>query len=340
MEALSQSDTTLASWVQPVWTTLQDLGIDPLPVFFEAGIDPKLVNDPLSRIPLTSMYQLWESLQHTTQDNAIALKVAKRVTPATFYAVGVSAMASRNVHELVGRIVKYSQFISDGVSFECNRIDENLYRLKMNLQHNMFHPISNETLFAAFFYVSKLYLNWTLPAVKVSFTHADRGAENEFNGFFNCLVSYGQNENALYFNKADIKRFPMANPALASANDLIVEQQIARFEDNNKHCLITRIRDLIESNFSTENVTSKWVADHLHMSERNMQTQLKQQGTSYQKLLDEWRMNKAKEWLLNKRSVSEIAWELGFNEVSSFSRAFKRWTGYSPSTFLQSEKMD
>ena len=336
MEALSQSETTLASWVQPVWTTLQDLNMDPLPIFCDAGIDPKLVNDPLSRIPLASMYRLWESLARATQDQAIALKVAKRVTPATFYAVGVSAMASRNVHELVERIVKYSQFMSDGVSFECSRVDENLFRLKLNLSQNMYHPVSNETLFAAFFYVSKHYLNWTLPAVKVSFSHSDRGVSNEFNGYFNCLVSFDQHENALYFNKADIKRFPMANPALASANDLIVEQQIARFEDDQKHCLVSRVRELIETSFDTETVTSKWVADHLHMSERNMQTQLKQSGTSYQKLLDEWRMNKAKEWLLDKKSVSEIAWELGFNEVSSFSRAFKRWTGYSPSTFLQS----
>ena len=44
----------------------------------------------------------------------------------------------------------------------------------------------------------------------------------------------------------------------------------------------------------------------------------------------------AKKWLIEKhRSVSEIAWSLGYNEVSSFTRAFKRWTGKSPTAFLK-----
>lgn len=336
MDTSSQSATTLASWFQPVWITLQELGIDPLPVFCDAGIDPKSINEPLSRIQQTCAYQLWAGLLKTTQDPAIALKVAKRITPATFYAVGISAMASRNVHDLLQRIMKYSDFLAQGVTFECCRVDDNLYRLKLIHENKNFHPVSDETLFAAFFYVAKQYLHWQLPGVKVCFAHEDRGVLNEFEGYFDCAVAFGERENAIYFNRAEIKRFPMTNPALASANDLIVEQQISRFESEQKHTVSTRIRAYIDKHFGLDGVSSKKAADFLHMSERNMQNQLQQQGTSYQKILDQWRTQKAKEWLLDKKSVSEIAWELGFNEVSSFSRAFKRWTGYSPSTFLQS----
>ena len=76
------------------------------------------------------------------------------------------------------------------------------------------------------------------------------------------------------------------------------------------------------------------VADDLSMSVRSLQMKLKEEGTSYQKLLNRIREQLAIAFLQEKKySKSEIADLLGLSEISVFSRTFKKWTGQSPSEF-------
>lgn len=59
-------------------------------------------------------------------------------------------------------------------------------------------------------------------------------------------------------------------------------------------------------------------------------------GTTYGDLLSETRQELAEQYMRqNRHSVSEIAFLLGFSEISSFSRAFRAWTGESPSHYRE-----
>jgi AraC-like DNA-binding protein len=76
------------------------------------------------------------------------------------------------------------------------------------------------------------------------------------------------------------------------------------------------------------------VADLLNMSKRKLQLKLANKNARYKKLLDDIRLTKAKQFLNEKElSLNEIAFLLGYSEVSSFSRAFKRWTGIAPGQY-------
>ena len=76
------------------------------------------------------------------------------------------------------------------------------------------------------------------------------------------------------------------------------------------------------------------VALRLNISERTLQNRLGERGTSYRKLLNETRRELAEQYMSEGlHTVSEVAFLLGFSEISSFSRAFRAWTGESPSTY-------
>ncbi len=67
---------------------------------------------------------------------------------------------------------------------------------------------------------------------------------------------------------------------------------------------------------------------------RTLQRKLSEENTSYKELLDETRRELANQYLRQATlSVSEVTYLLGFSEPSNFSRAFKRWTGRTPSEF-------
>ena len=79
------------------------------------------------------------------------------------------------------------------------------------------------------------------------------------------------------------------------------------------------------------------IAEALHVSNRTLQRRLKDEGTSFMDLLQDTRLQLAQKYLQQRsRSVVETAYMLGFSEPSTFSRAFKRWTGVAPADYRDS----
>jgi AraC-like DNA-binding protein len=94
--------------------------------------------------------------------------------------------------------------------------------------------------------------------------------------------------------------------------------------------LKTRILDALPSGSPTEEAIARTLA----MSQRTLQRRLAREGTSFGGVLDTTRRDLAFHHLANPaRQVSEIAYLLGFAEAASFNRAFRRWTGVTPSEY-------
>jgi AraC-like DNA-binding protein len=76
------------------------------------------------------------------------------------------------------------------------------------------------------------------------------------------------------------------------------------------------------------------VADTLHMSTRTLQRRLDDEGTRFTDVLDAVRQRVARDLLLDRAlSLAEIAYRIGFSDLATFSRAFKRWSGLPPGAF-------
>jgi AraC-like DNA-binding protein len=84
-------------------------------------------------------------------------------------------------------------------------------------------------------------------------------------------------------------------------------------------------------------VTEESLAASLNLSQSSLQRRLKKEGTTYRAVLQEVRCNLAGRMLADgSKTLNEIAFLLGFAELSAFSRAFKRWTGMAPSAYRKS----
>lgn len=82
------------------------------------------------------------------------------------------------------------------------------------------------------------------------------------------------------------------------------------------------------------------VASQLCVSSRTLRRHLQRENLTYQELVDEVRKQKACAYLLNQQiSMSEISFLLGFHDTSNFSKAFKRWTGLTPTEYRESHRI-
>ena len=101
--------------------------------------------------------------------------------------------------------------------------------------------------------------------------------------------------------------------------------------------VVDDVRRALSSLLSTGDVKLKHVAENLEVHPRTLQRRLKEAETSFQDILEELRHDMAKHYLQDVTvSLGEVAFLLGYHDQSSFNRAFKEWTGTSPSGYRDS----
>lgn len=98
--------------------------------------------------------------------------------------------------------------------------------------------------------------------------------------------------------------------------------------------IVEKTRYAIQQGMSRGVLGEEQIAEPMSISTRHLRRLLGQHGTSYERLVDEVRRDTALRLMADSvSSLTGIAYELGFQDPSSFTRAFRRWTGYSPSEF-------
>jgi AraC-like DNA-binding protein len=97
--------------------------------------------------------------------------------------------------------------------------------------------------------------------------------------------------------------------------------------------MLDRVRAILAERLNGDDSPAA-VASALGTSVRTLQRKLREQGFSYVSILNETRRQLGTAYLLEERySITEIAFQLGFDDASAFARAFRRWTGVSPSEY-------
>ena len=116
---------------------------------------------------------------------------------------------------------------------------------------------------------------------------------------------------------------------MARACDHIIDEYLARLD---RAHVINHVRAHLVESMPSGRVKEMDTAQRLNMSVRTLQRKLKQEDTTFKKVLDETRRELSLSYIKDKHTpIKEITYLLGYSDPANFSRAFKRWTGMSPS---------
>src|SRR5215469_3799493 len=124
---------------------------------------------------------------------------------------------------------------------------------------------------------------------------------------------------------------------VASADPYLNKLLIKQYEDVlahrklNRNAFALRVENAIVPLLPHGKANAKDVARKLGMSQRTLARHLASEGLTFVGMLQELRLDLANRDL----SITQIAWLLGYREVSAFTNAFKRWTGETPRTARQ-----
>jgi AraC-like DNA-binding protein len=168
--------------------------------------------------------------------------------------------------------------------------------------------------------------------IRIAFAHTRHSGVEEFERFFGCPVEYGAlSDRASFSNETLALPLPTRDRHLLEALHFICDEAAKA-----RHTPQATLRALVENEAQKllphGKANRQTVASAFGMSERTLVRKLAKESTNYEQVLDQLRLSLALQYIKDRGiSVSQIAWLLGYGESTSFSHAFTRWTGRSPS---------
>jgi AraC-like DNA-binding protein len=172
---------------------------------------------------------------------------------------------------------------------------------------------------------------------EIHFTHDAPGSVTEHQRIFAAPVIFHSSSNALVMEREFLDRtVPAADHRLYGILTHYLDAVLSRMPSENG--VVATIRKAIGESLKNGAPKLACVAKLIALSPRTLQRRLEEHGLDFKRLVDDTRHRFALEYLREqKNSLTQIAFLLGYSEVSAFNRAFKRWTGSTPADYRRKQ---
>lgn len=317
----------------PVVAGLRALGHDPAPILAAVGLDAAVLADPDARVPAVQVMEVLRTGVARTGDDHLGLHLALHAPLDAFDVHTYVVLSSPTLGTGYERLARYQRLIHDAARLELRR-EGRTATLRHTLPGGQAIPRqSAEFVVAAWLRAGRVALGAEWNPLEVRFAHAAPADVGPLADFFRCRLRFAAGEHALRFDAALLDRpCAAADPGLLAVLDRHAGALLARVPP--VHSLADRVAVAVADGLRRGEARAGDIARRLHMSPRTLQRGLAAEGTSFAAILDRVRHETALRELAERRlSIAEIAFLLGFAELSSFYRAFKRWTGKTPAAF-------
>jgi AraC-like DNA-binding protein len=331
--------TALAMTLVPLRETLPEYGLDFAHFAHLVGIDPDLLSRPNARCPSARVQRLWRLAASASGDPLFGLRTGAHMRPGIFHALGLGIVSSTSVLAALRRIERYSSIVSTDGRFVLVR-REPLVSLETRSSDLTVLP-GTAYLDAAAVAICRILSQCAGPSatpLMVRLPHDRPDAPMApYREAFGCPVEFDAPEAAFVFDaQAAAQAVLSGNPDLAAEADRLAARYMEGIAPDTA---AARVRAQLLKAMPAGDVDQQGIARALNQSTSTLQRRLREEGTSYQQLLDATRRELALDYLKSGRhSLADITFLLGFADQSNFTRAFRRWTGKTPRQYLSPDR--
>jgi len=322
--------TVLASLARTIWRLAEDKGLDAEFIFRESGMDPALVNQPRSRYPRDRLHEALVRLSELTKNPNIGLQAAKYYHPFDLHALGVTFLSSSTLLEALNRLDRYETILSSNVDYSIITKDDRVdFIAEVEHADGQGHRIAEDIGISVIIDLCRKGVGGDLDPLEVAMSYPRPDDISEYISLYRSQIRFGSKIATISFAKEDLGRpFTAANRELAFSNDQILDDIL---KDLRKADIVSKVKQAIVQKLPSGTPTEGTIAKMLFVSSRTLSRKLATNGRNFRQLLKDVRLELAKRYVSDPTvPITEISYRLGFSDVSSFSRAFKRWIGEPP----------
>ena len=293
------------------------------------------LNDVEHRIPVQHYHALWALALAHTKEPTLALSLGSKPHQDEMGLIGHIFFNNDTLKTALTQYERYYALVHEGMHIDVKTDAKFAYINYICDSENAYSQHDMEYTLAISIYRAMLHIRDGVEIEKIYFQHKPPSYKSFYNEIFPCPVKFNHTHCAIVFKKQYLDfKLPKRSSYLHQVLTHHIEALFKKLRP--QETLTDKVINLVEKKLAKDNIDAEHIADTLCMSRHTLYRKLKQEGLSFHDLVDQVRKEKALHYLKqNKRSLSEIAFLLGFSELSAFSRAFKRWTGLSPAKYIK-----
>jgi AraC-like DNA-binding protein len=297
------------------------------------GVELSSVADPEYKLTLNQQNAIYENAMRVSKIKDLGLLHGERIHLSHMGIVGYAIQTSSDLKQALRLIIRYIPMVGSLMDFQLKADGEmmSLTATDISARGQLRQFVLEEHL-ASIDHILKMITGDRFRATKVGFDYAAPTYATRYTEIFKCPVEFSCSTTEYKFHSRmlDLEDI-FADPVTADACEKKCDAIIERMRSAGSYVDQIR-RAILMLPCESRNLTA--VADEMNTTTRSLRRKLSAEQATFQKLLDEVRLELATDYLKNTNlTLEDIAPLLGFSDASNFRHAFKKWTGELPSSF-------
>jgi AraC-like DNA-binding protein len=314
-----------------VYARMRELGVQLEPLLMRAQLTVEQIDNRGVRLDVRSQIKFLELCAAASKDDFLGFHLALAFDLREIGLLYYVLASSDVLGDALKKAERYSGIVNEGISLLFN--DRRDTAVSFNYvdvdRRSDRHQI--EFWLITLVRLCRQLTNRRLVPMQIKLRHHRAKTPAEFRSFLGCEIEFGTSTDEVVFTEG-VKRLTVgsADPYL---NELLVKYcgEAVAHRQPRRPTLRVAVEAIVARLLPHGKLRASEVARQLGMSHRTLVRRLSSDGLTYSTILDELKVDLAKRSLKDGNlPISQIAWLLGYSEISAFTHAFRRWTGITP----------
>ena len=289
------------------------------------------LNKPGGKIESEKLTEIFRYCMKKTANPYLALEIGESIPYQSLGLLGYLLLNTKSLKEMIEKFSHYQKLISARLKFNFFE-DEKFYKIAVYINENRHIPVPGfhaEVHLSAILSILTQILGKKVVPAYSSFSFDKPPSLKKYEEIFSNKIYFGRDENAIFFEKGklDIK-VDNSNPSMLAFFEAQADLILQEMEKNSWYSKVERE---ILKNIGDKDITIEFISSNLGLSVRTLQNYLKSESKKFTDALGNVRKRLAEHYIKNtKIDDITISFLLGYSEVSSFYRAYRKWNGNTP----------
>jgi AraC-like DNA-binding protein len=312
-------------------TRLRERGIPALPLLSKAGLSIEQIEDSSVRVKAQSQIKLVQLAADALHDDLLGFHLARdydlREIGLLYYVLASSEVLNDALH----KAARYSGIVNEGISLKFRVGRQSVIAFDYTGVERRSDCHQMEFWLLSLVRICRQLTNRRLIPSRIRLVHHRKKTPAEFRSLLGCEIEFGSGVDEVVFPAA-ATLMPIGS-ADSYLNELLTKycDEALAHRAPARSALRPSVENAMAPLLPHGKANAVEIARRIGMSHRTLARRLSDEGLTFSEIADEMKQDLARHYLRDgDLPISQIAWLLGYREVSAFTHAYKRWTGMTP----------
>ena len=297
----------------------------------KVGLEQNILKEQESTIDTEKLTNVFRYCMEKTDNKYLALELGQSIPYQSLGLLGYLMVNAKTLKEMIEKFNHYQKLVSRHLKFNFTD-DKEYYKFTIYINENKYIPVPSfhaEVHLTAILNILSQIMGQKVIPKKTYFTQKKIEEIQRYKEVFGENIYFDEEENSIVFEKNKLN-IPVSNSNIsmlhffeAQANQILQELQ--------NDSWYSKVEKEILKNIGENDITIDFVATNLHISVRTLQNHLQDEQKKFSDALMAVRKKLSEHYIHNsKLDDGTISYLLGYKEITSFYRAYKKWYNKTP----------